>query len=217
MTDWRFGEEPLAETERFAAVARRVADLVMRMEQPSPVVATLTDELERAAAQLEGLVPPVATPRVGDAVDGEGRVYLDHSRHVGRYDPAFPEYELQVAGDRAEGTVSFPMLFEGPPGYVHGGFVAVLFDLVIQHHNCAVGVAGKTAGLDVRYHAPTPVLVPLRIDVARTHDDRWIHSTATLHLGDVTCATGTVRAIAGDHARLPHVSPRRDEGSGGAP
>ena len=36
------------------------------------------------------------------------------------------------------------MLYEGPPGIVHGGFLALLFDCVLQQLNCDLGVAGKT-------------------------------------------------------------------------
>jgi hypothetical protein len=46
---WKFGEAPLEETERYAALVRRVSSLVLQMEGPSEVVAELCDALERAA------------------------------------------------------------------------------------------------------------------------------------------------------------------------
>src|SRR5262245_15837983 len=114
------------------------------MEGPSDVVAELNASLERAEAELAALAPADARPRIGADRAGAGRVYLDHARNVGAFDPAFPLYTIEVNGDRASGTVAFPILYEGPPGLVHGGFVAVFFDQVIQHHNCDVGQAGKT-------------------------------------------------------------------------
>jgi hypothetical protein len=206
---WKFGESPLEETERFAAIARRVSSLVLQMEGSSEVVAELNAALERAEARLAALAPPDATPRVGVASEGPGRIYLDHSRDVGSYNPAFPTYTLAVAGDRASGAVRFPVLYEGPPGLVHGGFLAVFFDVVIQHHNCDVGTAGKTTRLDVRYSAPTPLLRELRFDIERQVDDQRIESTARLFDGDVLCASATMRAVAGDLAALPFVSARR--------
>jgi hypothetical protein len=206
---WKFGEPPLEEAERYAALARRVSALVLAMEAPSEVVAELNEALERAAAQLLALVPADARPRVGADAEGEGRIYLDHSRDVGAYNPAFPSYTIEVDGSRASGSVAFPVLYEGPPGLVHGGFLALFFDTVIQHHNCDVGTAGKTTRLEVRYAAPTPLLEELRFEIEREVDDRRIESTARLFAGDVLCASATLRAVAGNLAALPLVSSRR--------
>lgn len=206
---WKFGEPPLEETERYAEIARRVTSLVLQMEAPSAVVAELISALERAETALAARAPADPRPRVGDAREGEGRVYLDHSRDVGLYNPVFPTYSLEVDGDRASGSVRFPVLYEGPPGLVHGGFLATFFDMVIQHHNCDVGVAGKTTRLEVRYSAPTPLQTELRFDVERETFERRIESTARLFHGDVLCATATMRAVAGNLAALPPVSSRR--------
>jgi hypothetical protein len=206
---WKFGEAPLDETERYAAVARRVTALLLAMEGPSPAVAELTAALERAERALAALAPADLRPRIGANPDADGRVYLDHSRHVGAYNPAFPTYAIEVEGGRATGTVTFPLPYEGPPGVVHGGFVALFFDQVIQHHNCDVGQAGKTTRLEVRYRAPTPLLAPLRFEVERTVEDGRIESLASLFAGETLCATATGRAVAGDLAALPPVSSRR--------
>lgn len=206
---WKFGEAPLEETERYAALARRVSSLVLQMEASSEAVAELNAALERAEAALASQAPAESRPRVGAASDGEGRIYLDHSRDVGAFNPAFPTYTLEVDGSRASGTVTFPVLYEGPPAVVHGGFLAVFFDMVIQHHNCDVGTAGKTTRLEVRYSAPTPLLTELRFDIERQSDGRRIESVARLFDGDVLCASATMRAVAGDLAALPFVSSRR--------
>jgi len=206
---WKFGEGALEETERYAAIVRRVSSLVLQMEAPSDVVAELTAVLERAEAELVALAPANGQPRVGAESDGDGRLYLDHSRAIGAFNPAFPTYTVEVDGNRASGTVDFPVLYEGPPGVVHGGFLAVFFDQAIQHHNCDVGTAGKTTRLEVQYTAPTPLLRELHFDIERTVDDRRIESTARLFCGDVLCATAKMRAVAGNQASLPSVSPRR--------
>lgn len=206
---WTFGEPALPQTRRLAAAVRRVSSLALALETPSPVVDRLTDALEGAGTELEALVPPDARPRVGDAAPTDGRVYLDHSRHVGRFNPAFPEYDIVVDGDRAHGTVAFPELYEGPPGVVHGGFLALFFDCVIQHHNCDVGVTGKTTGIELGYRAPTPLRSELSFELARSVDGKWITSTGELRAGEQVCVTATMRAVAGDRAALPEVSGRR--------
>ena len=208
-TKWVFGNAPLEQTRRFAAVARRVVSAILQSESASTAIDDLIAALERAESRLTATTPHDPMPRVGEHCDGDGRIYLDHSRDVGDYHPFFPVYTLTVTGDRAEGSVHFPVAYEGPPGVVHGGFVALLFDLAIQQHNCDVGVAGRTTRLEVGYTAPTPLVTDLRIEIERTVQDRRIESTARLYDGDTLCATGVMRAVAGARERLPEVSPRR--------
>ena len=137
------------------------------------------------------------------------RVYLDHSRDVGAYHPMFPEYSLACADDRAEGTVTFPVCFEGPPGIVHGGFLALFFDCVLQQLNCDLGQAGKTSRLNLRYRRPTPLGVGLTVTAVRRVEGDRIHSEAELTRdGEVLCAA-EMSAVAGRRENLPAVSPRR--------
>jgi hypothetical protein len=146
---------------------------------------------------------------VGGAAPSNGRVYVDHSRDIGAFNPCFPEYDITVDGNLAFGTVTFPLAFEGPPGVVHGGFVAVFFDCVVQHHNCDVGVTGKTTSLLVRYRRPTPLLTELDFEVTRAVDGRRVTSNAQLLEGGTVLCEAEMVAVAGDRAALPEVSPRR--------
>jgi hypothetical protein len=88
----------------------------------------------------------------------------------------------------------------------------VLFDCVIQHHNCDVGVAGKTTTLSLRYRRPTPLLTELRFELSRSVVDGRITSTGTLTnaAGKLLCEAEMQAAI-GDRAKLPAVSARRTE------
>ena len=209
MDRWSFGVEPLAQTEAAAARLRRVTALVLAAEGEDPALAQLIGDLDRAEAALAGRVPADAPPRIGVAADGQGRVYLDHARDIGAYNPCFPEYELVVDGGRATGTVTFPIPYEGPPGVVHGGFLALFFDCAVQHHNCDVGLAGKTISLALRFQRPAPLLTPLTVAIERRVDDDRIRSTAQLLLDDRVLCEADVDAIAGDRSALPTVSPRR--------
>ncbi len=206
---WDFGVEPLPQTATAAALLRRVTSLVLALEDEEPDVDRLVADLRRAEEALAARVPPDAAPRVGAAAGGEGRVYLDHARDIGAFNPCFPEYDLAVDGDRAAGTVTFPVAYEGPPGIVHGGFLALFFDCAVQHHNCDVGVAGKTTSLTLRYRRPAPLLAPLAFTLERTAADGRIRSTGRLLAGDRLLCEAEVDAVAGDRAALPEVSPRR--------
>jgi len=209
MERWTFGVEPLPQTLEIAPLLRRVAGLVQSLEDEDPAVAQLIDELRAAERSLAARAPADVAPRLGVDAHDDQRVYLDHARDIGAFNPCFPEYEIVVDGNRASGTVTFPLTFEGPPGIVHGGVLATFFDCVIQHHNCDVGVAGKTASLLVEYRRPTPLGVRLEFEIARVTDGRRITSTARLRAAGETVCIATMEAVAGDRSRLPAVSPRR--------
>jgi hypothetical protein len=207
-TPWTFGLEPLPQATELAPLLRRVAGLVLSLDGDDPAVAKLIDDLRAAERALAERGPADPAPRLGVDAPADRRPYVDHSRNIGGYNPCFPEYEIAIDGARATGTVTFPVAFEGPPGVVHGGVVATFFDCVVQHHNCDVGVAGKTTSLLVAYRRPTPLEVPLAFEIDREADERRITSQARLFNGDDALCTATMNAVAGDRARLPHVPGR---------
>jgi hypothetical protein len=207
-TPWTFGVEPLPSALEVAPLLRRVSSLVLALEHDDPAVARLIDDLRAAETRLGAVASQTALPRLAGTPD-DLRPYVDHSRDVGAYNPCFPEYEITVDGPRAFGTVTFPIVFEGPPGVVHGGVVAAFVDCVVQHHNCDVGVAGKTTSLRLDYQRTTPLAVPVPFEVDRVTDARRITSTVRLFRDGEVCCTATMEAVAADRSRLPGVSPRR--------
>jgi hypothetical protein len=206
---WIFGVEPLPQTVEAAGLLRRVTELVLTLEGEDEAVDNLISCLRGAEARLAALGPVDLRPRVGPAVESEGRVYLDHARDVGAFNPCIPAYTMAVDGNVASGTVNFPIVYEGPPGLVHGGVLSLFFDCVIQQHNCDVGVAGKTTALAVRYRRPTPLLTPLAFDIERAVDGDRITSTGRLLLDGQVLCEAEVRTVVGNRAALPAVSPRR--------
>jgi hypothetical protein len=206
---WEFGERALDQTTRLASALRRVVGLAASLEGEDPCVEELIGALEIAQSRMAALAPADGAPRVGTGAHPSGRVYLDHARDVGTFNPCFPLYDIHVEGDTATGSVNFPLAYEGPPGLVHGGFIAVLFDTIIQHHNCDVGRAGKTTSLDVTYRRPTPLATDLRFSVRRTdHGDRISSSAVLMDEGRVLCEAA-MSAVAADRSTLPEISPRR--------
>jgi hypothetical protein len=192
-----------------APLIRQVAGLAIALEHEEPEVDRLIEALRVAEQALTDRAPADKAPRVGPDATAEQRIYVDHSKDIGKYNPSFPDYSIEVAGDRAGGSVAFPLAFEGPPGIVHGGFLAVFFDCVIQHHNCEVGQTGKTVSLSVSYHRPTPLLTLLDFAIERSLTGRRIESSAHLSHQGVTLCTARMDVVAGDRSRLPEVAPRR--------
>jgi hypothetical protein len=206
---WVFGVAPLPEIVDLASELRELTSVVLALETAPDELRALTEQVRAARERLTDALPPDLAPRLGPDPDPGQRVYMDHSRDIGDFNPCFPLYSLRVADDRADGEVEFPLCYEGPPGIVHGGFLAVFFDCVLQQLNCDLGVAGKTVTIALRFRRPTPLLRRLRVTASRTIDGERIHSEAELHEGDELLCTAEMSAVAGRVENLPTVSPRR--------
>src|SRR5688572_6124316 len=100
---WVFGEQPLAETSELATLLRDIAGHALALEQPTDTLRRLVHDLRDAEARLRADLPRDAGPRIGERLAADRRVYLDHSRNIGDYNPCFPTYQLSCAADRAEG------------------------------------------------------------------------------------------------------------------
>ena len=202
----RFGAQPLTQTREAAATLRRLTGLLLAQEHPHAAVDELLTMTQGWEQALSATAPPDNAARIGDAGENR-RIYLDHAFDIGRYNPCFPEYRFdRIEAEWAGGQVNFPLPFEGPPGLVHGGFLGVFFDCIVQHHNCSIGRAGKTRSLTVTYRRPTPLLTDLRFEIERSAEDRSIASTARLLLGDTVLCSGVVDAVAAAPTTLAGVS-----------
>jgi hypothetical protein len=201
--DARFGEAPLAQTVAAAGAIRRLSSLLLSLEHPHPTVDAMLAKFAEWESELAAAAPTDNAPRIGVVADDPRRVYLDHATDIGAYNPCFPEYSFDyLDADKAGGRVVFPLVYEGPPGLVHGGFLGVFFDCVIQHQNCVAGLSGKTRSLSVTFRRPTPVLTELRFDIVRSQIERGIASTARLLLDDEVLCTGEVNTLASPLEKL---------------
>jgi len=193
----RFGEAPLAQTVAAAGAIRRLSSLLLSLEHAHPTVDAILTQISDWERELSAAVPPDSAPRIGSDDDGSRRIYLDHATDIGAFNPCFPEYHFDhFDAETASGRVAFPLVYEGPPGLVHGGFLAVFFDCVMQHQNCLAGLSGKTRSLKVTFRRPTPVLTDLRFDIARSEVESGITSTARLLLDDEVLCIGEVNTLA---------------------
>ncbi|HXL61777.1 MAG TPA: hypothetical protein VN959_14100 [Mycobacterium sp.] len=198
----RYGEQPLAQTVAAAGALRRLTGLLLSLEYEHPTVDAMLAQSADWERELAAAVPPDPTPRIGAGGEDQ-RVYLDHASDAGAYNPCFPEYTFDHLDDEtAYGRVTFPVVYEGPPGLVNGGFLAVFFDCITQHQSCAAGRTGKTHSLTVTFRRPTPILTELRFDVARAAAEGRVTSTARLLLGDEVLCIGEFKTVASSPDKL---------------
>lgn len=186
----------LAAATRLLTVAALSADTV-----PESELEAAADAAESALEALGDLGPPIRRRRDAESRYGH---YLPRSPLVGSLNAMSPplEFSMDDEGVHAWGTFGTPS--EGPPGYVHGGWVALAFDEALGMANAAAGHSGMTARLTIRYRRPTPLHIPVRID-ARTErvEGRRIVTVGTLHVADQLTAEaeGLFVSISDDRAR----------------
>lgn len=145
------------------------------------VVRELADQLEAAGTRVD----PLSFSSWGVPE------HLGANPAIGVRNPVSPPLEPVVFPD---GTIRADLVlgieYQGPPGCVHGGIVALLFDEMLGLANAAAGSVGMTADLRVSYKSPTPLLQPLRFEARQIRTEgRKIWSAATLHAGDTLCAS----------------------------
>jgi len=89
----------------------------------------------------------------------------------------------------AVASVTFGSAYEGPPGSVHGGYVAAAFDEVLGFVQATTGNPGFTGTLTIKYRNPTPLHTELRFhgEVVRT-EGRKTWAVGRLYAGDALCA-----------------------------
>jgi acyl-coenzyme A thioesterase PaaI-like protein len=87
------------------------------------------------------------------------------------------------------GRATFTEPYEGPPGHVHGGYIAAAFDEVLGMTQSLTGRPGMTGTLTIKYRAPTPLHqeIVYRGWVDRI-EGRKIFTKGTSHIGDTLCA-----------------------------
>ena len=198
-----------------AAATRQMIQDLMSTDAATP-------ELERAAelvAEARALVHgrPHGRPYEGYAessMAGSDRSFIDFSPMAGPSNPLAPPLSFDVVDDVVVGGGVFGDAYEGPPGCVHGGFIAAAFDEVLGFTQSLTGRPGMTGLLTVRYRQPTPLHRELRFAgwVDRV-DGRKIHTLGTLHAGDVLTAEAEALFISVDEAVFLRLMASRGQSS----
>jgi acyl-coenzyme A thioesterase PaaI-like protein len=147
-----------AERRRLAHAMRAVVDRLVTSDAPEDELRRAADALERYAARLATHPRRVGPSGFAESANaGDVTALFDYSPLIGLSNPIAPPIELRVDGDVVRGRVTFGAAYEGPPGHVHGGFIAATFDEVLGFAQSMTGHPGKTGTMTVRYRTPTPL------------------------------------------------------------
>lgn len=178
---------------------RRLAAAVRHLVAETVATGADAATLDAAADTVEGLAALFANQPRGalhpfdpdPAVPHDLYVWSEWSPVFGTSHPLAPPIALHDAGGYVVGEVTYGSQFEGPPGGVHGGFIAAAFDDLLGATQTLSGLAGYTGTLIVRYRSPAPLGRPLRYEGRLLpRDGRKVTCRGTLHHGDTLCAEG---------------------------
>ena len=98
-----------------------------------------------------------------DMVGASPAASFPYSPVVGSRNPISPPIDFRVTEAGLEAEHVFTAAWAGPPGAVHGGIVALVFDELLGSTNVVADVGAYTGTLSVRYHIPTPLGVSIRM------------------------------------------------------
>jgi acyl-coenzyme A thioesterase PaaI-like protein len=145
--------------KRLAESVRHLIDAVLTVEDATEEQLGTAADMTEAAARHLGRVPHADDLQRGvrGRDERDHADYLTRSPLVGKVSPLAPPVEWELADDRIVGHGTYHAAYEGPPGYVHGGWVALTFDEILGMANIASGHPGMTGTLKIRYLRPTPL------------------------------------------------------------
>jgi hypothetical protein len=151
---------------------RRVADAIKQLTE---VLVTSSPSIEKMHAIAERLEVTAGEFRKSPRIFGRkdwaesgmhgnfGQVSHELNPMAGLSNPIAPPVSTWIERDLALGTCQCGWAYEGPPGSVHGGFVAAIFDQFLGMAQLLGGQPGMTGYLHVNYHQRTPLNTELKL------------------------------------------------------
>lgn len=214
-----------ATRRRLATAMRTVIERLTTSDAPEEELRIAAERLEEYAEHLSRhprrqKYLGFAETAVADAEQTQEEApvggHFDFSPLIGLSNPLSPPIEMSSDEEtgRVRGEVVFGSAYEGPPGCVHGGYVAAAFDEVLGYSETFSGNPGMTGTLTVIYRSPTPLHEPLVFEAwIERSEGRKVFCRGTLHAGKQLCAEADAIFVSmkpGVYARLIQQRARRE-------
>ena len=196
--------------QRLAIATRALNEKLVSTDIDPELAAALTEKIEGLTAklsqaqQVSGLVDMAKRGQRGTIDDVMGELVSVG----GRSHPCSPELRWQEASNQITGSVKFSQAFEGPPGHVHGGWVASVLDHLMGMTHVRTGHPGMTGGLSVRYLKPTPLNQVIEVSAEATElDEKRTEVKAAMRCGETITATAEAMFVRVDRKQFGFGSP----------
>ena len=199
---------PRARKHRLTREVKRTIESVALLDVHRMDDGELAALVEQAAALADRLAPhPSLKERGGLALaGGDDAALLERSGITGRSNPLAAPLQMWFDGDEVRGKAVYTDAYEGPPGCLHGGFVAAAFDDLLGFAQTLSGTAGYTGTFTIKYLRPTPLNKQLDYTAGVTKTEgRKIWCWGTCHDGDELLAEAEILFITPKHGiPIPH-------------
>ncbi|MBA6412007.1 PaaI family thioesterase [Parahaliea sp. F7430] len=179
------------------AAKRELAQALRELSNTLVTSAPSEELLKQASATISELNKALAnSPRYYGSQEfantqehgSRGELNYELNAIGGLSNPLSPGLNMWLEGKLAFGKVKCGYAYEGPPGFVHGGYVAAILDQFLGMAQIAGGQSGMTGTLHVRYLRPTPLNtdLDLRGSVDRVDGRKTVVTAELLANGEVT-------------------------------
>jgi acyl-coenzyme A thioesterase PaaI-like protein len=147
------------EMRRLADSMRIIMERLVATAAPTETIIDVADQLARAASVFDNWPHGTLYEGFAEAANagGDPHAMFEHSPFIGHANPLAPPIRLLEIDGAVHGQVNFGSAYEGPPGCVHGGYIAGAFDELLGATQSLSGHPGMTGRLTISYRAPTPL------------------------------------------------------------
>ena len=194
-THTEYGMKPPQDLFTLADSVRTIMERMMVIDQSHPELRQAEEALKEIAQRLDALGRTGLQARMHPGIEpgpNDMRPYYAGNARRWHYNPMFPPMQVEREHGVLRATVTLGLAYEGPPGCVHGGLIAMLLDQVLGQANIESGIAAMTGTLSVRYRKPTPLLKELVIEAGPPEvvDGRKCITKGRIRDGDTVTAEG---------------------------
>lgn len=201
------------EMRRLADSMRIIIERLVGTTAPTEEIIEVADDLARVALRFDSFPHGTTYDGFAEAANagGETHALFEQSGWIGRANPLAPPIYLQEIDGAVRGRAFFGSAYEGPPGCVHGGYVAGAFDEVLGAAQSLSGAPGMTGTLTIRYRSPTPLHTEVRFTAWIDREEgRKIFTRGELHAGDRLCAEAEGVFVRIDFSRFAEMRAQRE-------
>lgn len=205
------------EFRRIGFAVRRIIESVVTSKAPDEKLEEIADQIESLASTVEQFPRGRIYEGFAEAANtGANGGFLDFSPVSGGSNPIAPPVYLSVELDEDEtqfvlGIATFGAAYEGPPGVVHGGYLAAAFDEVLGLAQSLGGSSGMTANLNINYKQPTPLGRPLRFEARIVKiEGRKVFTKGLCYAGETLTAEAEGLFISVDFSKLIALAMQRE-------
>lgn len=202
------------ELRRLADSMRIIIERLVATAAPTEAIIDAADKLAHVALSFDRLQVGKGYEGFAEAANagGDPHASFEHSPFIGRANPLAPPIYLQDIDGVVHGRAIFGSAYEGPPGCVHGGYIAGAFDELLGATQSLSGQPGMTGTLTVKYRSPTPLHTELHFvgELVRV-EGRKIFTTGRLSAGDRLCAEAEGIFISIDFSKFATLKADREQ------